>query len=630
MKTTAVLVVGWLLATPALAGAVPAVARQKNWLTLHSPNFTVLGDSGAGEIRRVAERLERFRDALGALFPSAIEAASRATTVVVFRSHRNFEPFKPRYDGKPQSVAGYFTPGEAVHYIALTGEGEDEAFGIIYHEYVHAVVNAVMSSPPVWFNEGLAEYYRTLEVTSNGRQALIGKLQPDHVLRLQTEWLPLEAVLTAAHDSPLYNERNKASVFYAESWALMHYLLLGDNGAYAKPVARFAALLTARMAPDKACQQAFGLTLAELEKRVRAYLNPATPLPMIRVTFSDRIAKVGALPVTPVPDAEAHAALGELLIRLGRPDEARAQLEAALALDGSCAPAHESMGRLLAAASQFAQARDHLAAAIAGPGATWLTHYTYGRVLVQARSGAGSADDDEVARAFVRSIELRPDFADGYAQLAWARSGSTTRLDEAAAAARKATELAPGKDEYALLLAQILANRQEFVAARPILVRLAGSAADAGVKGSARDLLAYIDRVQTPAEGLARATPPSAVAGGVDASGTGPLPAGYVPVFREVKAGEQRKAGRLTRIDCTSAGLTFTVAVKDTVLAFAAARFEDVEFLTYREDLAGQVQCGARTPPDLVLVTYRPSQESGKVAGSMVAVEFPPLGYTEK
>jgi tetratricopeptide (TPR) repeat protein len=388
--------------------------------------------------------------------------------------------------------------------------------------------------------------------------------------------------------------------------------------------------LTARMAPDKACQQAFGVTLAELEKRVRAYLNPAAPLPMIRVTFSERIAKVGALPVTAVPDAEAHAALGELLFRLGRQDEARAQLETALALDGSCTLAHESMGRLFAARSQFAQARDHLAAAIAGPGATWLTHYTYGRVLVQARSGAGSADDDEVARAFARSIELRPDFADGYAQLAWVRSGSTTRLDEAAAAARKATELAPGKDEYALLLAQILANRQEFAAARPILVRLAGSAADAGVKGSARELIAYIDRVETPAEGLARATPPSAVTGGVEASGTGALPAGYVPVFRESKAGEQRKAGRLTGIDCTSAGLTFTVAVKDTLLAFAAARFEDVEFLTYRQDLAGQVQCGARTPPDLVIVTYRPSKEDGKVAGSMVAVEFPPLGYTEK
>jgi hypothetical protein len=55
-----------------------------------------------------------------------------------------------------------------------------------------------------------------------------------------------------------------------------------------------------------------------------------------------------------------------------------------------------------------------------------------------------------------------------------------------------------------------------------------------------------------------------------------------------------------------------------------------VEFLTYRQDLAGQVQCGARTPPDVVLVTYRPSQEGGTVAGSMVAVEFPPVGYVDR
>src|SRR5215203_4205021 len=616
MKTTAVLVVGWLLAMPAFAAGAPAVERQKNWLTLRSPNFTVLGDAGAGDIRRVAERLEGFRDALGALFPSAIEAASRATTVVVFRSQRSFEPFKPRYEGKPQAVAGYFTPGEAVHYIALTGDGGDEAFGIIYHEYVHAVVNAVVSSPPVWFNEGLAEYYRTLEVTNNGRQALIGKLQLDHMLRLRTEWLPLDAVLAVAHDSPLYNERNKASVFYAEAWALTHYLLLAEQGANAKKVGPFAAMLTAGVAPDQACRQAFGVPLAELEKRVRAYVNQVTPLPMMLVTFSQRIATIETLPVTPVPDAEAHATLGELLLRLRRPDEARGQLDAAFALDGSCAPAHESMGRLLADASKFAEARDHLAAAIAAPGATWLTHYTYGRVLVQARSGASTADDDEVARAFARSVELRPDFADGYAQLAWVRSGSTTRLKEAADAARKATELAPGKDEYAMLLAQILANQQEFAAARPILARLARTAADAGVKGSAHELLAYIDRIESPAEGLARAAPDTGAAAGTDTPAAAALPPGYVPVFRETKAGETRKAAGLTRIDCTPTGLTFTVAVKDSVLAFGAARFEDVEFLTYRQDLAGQVQCGARTPPDVVIVTYRPPRKMARWLGA--------------
>ena len=132
--TPIILLLSGLLATPSVPGPARSVERQKNWLELRSPNFRVLGDARAGDIRHVAERLEQFRDAFEILFPNAIKAASRATTVVVFRSQRNFEPFKPQYEGKAQSVAGYFIPGEAVHYIALTTEGDD-AFGIIYHEY---------------------------------------------------------------------------------------------------------------------------------------------------------------------------------------------------------------------------------------------------------------------------------------------------------------------------------------------------------------------------------------------------------------------------------------------------------------------------------------------------------------
>jgi tetratricopeptide (TPR) repeat protein len=628
MQTACVVILGWLIATTSFAGPSPAVERQKNWVGLRSPNFTLLGDARPAEIRRVAERLEQFRDAFQTLFPKAIQAASRATTVVVFRNHRTFEPFKPQYEGKARAVAGYFSPGEAVHYIALTPEGGDEAFGIIYHEYVHALVNAVVSSPPVWFNEGLAEYYRTLEVTGNGRQAAIGRLQNDHVLRLRTEWLPLASVLTVAHDSPLYNESDKATVFYAESWALMHYLLLGENGARAKQVGQFASLLTAGSTPEQASQQAFNLPLPQLEKKLRQYIHQDR-LPMTLVTFTQRIVGVADLPVIPVSDAEAHATLGELLLRLRRRDDARAQLEAALALDSTCAPAHESMGRLLAEARQFGEARDHLAAATTAPGATWLTHYTFGRVLLQARSGASAAGDAEVARAFARAVEMNPEFADGYAQLAWVRSQSPATLEEAVRAARKAAELAPGNDEYALLLAQVLANRGDFAGARPLLARLAKTAADANVQQSARDLLTQFDRVEHLAEGLTRATPePGAPTD--ESSGAPSSAPGYVPIFRETRPDERRMAGRLTRIECGPTGLTFTVATNDATLAFGAPRFDDVEFLTYRDDLRGQIQCGARTPPVVVLVTYRASHPPDKLAGQVVAVEFPPIGYVDK
>ena len=44
----------------------------------------------------------------------------------------------------------------------------------------------------------------------------------------QNKLLPIETLLNVEHGSPYYNEANRASVFYAESWALIHYLMMDD------------------------------------------------------------------------------------------------------------------------------------------------------------------------------------------------------------------------------------------------------------------------------------------------------------------------------------------------------------------------------------------------------------------
>ncbi len=168
MRTQSLLVVllAWLVAPPVSAQVKPL----KEWRQMRSANFYLMGDVGEGDMRRVAGRLEQFRAAVGRLLPKATVTTATPTTVLVFRSHRNYEPFKPLYNGKVnENVAGYFMGGPAINYITMTtemrGEGsEAERYGIIYHELVHLMVNNTVRGVPVWFNEGLAEYYRTLEV----------------------------------------------------------------------------------------------------------------------------------------------------------------------------------------------------------------------------------------------------------------------------------------------------------------------------------------------------------------------------------------------------------------------------------------------------------------------------------
>jgi tetratricopeptide (TPR) repeat protein len=80
----------------------------------------------------------------------------------------------------------------------------------------------------VWFNEGLAEYYSTFTPAANGKTAMLGRPIARHVLLLRERFLPIADLIAVDHGSPLYNEGERASIFYAESWALLHYLLKDD------------------------------------------------------------------------------------------------------------------------------------------------------------------------------------------------------------------------------------------------------------------------------------------------------------------------------------------------------------------------------------------------------------------
>jgi hypothetical protein len=92
------------------------------------------------------------------------------------------------------------------------------------------------------------------------------------------------------------------------------------------------------------------------------------------------------------------------------------------------------------------------------------------------------------------------------------------------------------------------------------------------------------------------------------------------PDLRKVRAGEKRVEGLLQRIVCSPQRVEFVVKLPKGVARFRAASLDAVEFISYREKTAGNVECGGRTPPEHVYVTARP----GPLDGTAVAVEFLP------
>ena len=58
--------------------------------------------------------------------------------------------------------------------------------------------------------------------------------------------------------SPYYHDEQKGSVFYAESWALTHYIEISDAQKNTNRLQTYAELLMKKEDPIAAAQQAFG------------------------------------------------------------------------------------------------------------------------------------------------------------------------------------------------------------------------------------------------------------------------------------------------------------------------------------------------------------------------------------
>src|SRR6185503_11757976 len=95
-----------------------------------------------------------------------------------------------------------------------------------------------------------------------------------HVYLLrENKMLPLRTLFNVDEKSPYYNERDKQSVFYAESWALMHYLILGKDGQRVPQMGSFLKLMSANVPLEDAFQQAFAMSFESMEKELREYIK---------------------------------------------------------------------------------------------------------------------------------------------------------------------------------------------------------------------------------------------------------------------------------------------------------------------------------------------------------------------
>ncbi|HEX8651306.1 MAG TPA: tetratricopeptide repeat protein [Pyrinomonadaceae bacterium] len=635
-----------------LVAPLSSVSAKDNWTSVRSKNFYLVGNANEKDIRKVATRLEQFREVLARLLKVKFDSHI-PINVIVFKSHDAYKPFAPK------GTSGYFQPGEDVNYIALDAEFQGEyPFDTIFHEYVHFMINNNLLNVPVWFNEGLAEFYSTFDVAKDEQQVTIGAPISSHVYYLRQEKLiPLQTLFAVDHKSPLYNESEKRGVFYAESWALVHYLIHGDDGKHFPQLGAFLQKVRGGATIETAFQEAFQMDFKTLEKALKSYVGRNT-YPARVIKFTNKVEIDSQLQSAPLTEAEGQFYMGDLLLHRRQLEQAEKYLQQAVALNPDLAIAHASLGVMRMHQKRFPEAKQHLQRAIAGDTKNYLVHFYYAYVL--SREGM---DERGMVRSYSpetvklmreelkKSIALAPEYAESYHLLAFINLITNEQLDESIILLKRAMSLSPGEKRFDYVLAQIYIRKQDFKAARQLLEPIARNNARPGLQASAQSMLNQVIAFeeQLAKYNARREESGSAVGGGVESpalrtretpgatgntrttvtmTGEGDRHTLLREAMRALQDGEQRVRGLLLRVDCSARGVTFIVKAGERMLKLHSKVLDGVQFTSWTPEVSGDMTCGARNPAnDVVVIFHAPKDARTGNDGELVALDFVPKDF---
>jgi len=620
------------------------VSAKDTWVSVRTKNFFMLGNASEKDIRKVGLRLEQFREVFTKLFPKLKFNTPVPTTVIVFKSDSSYAPFKPH-----ANTAGYFQPGSDVNYITLTTEvrGEQDPFNVIFHEYTHLLVENSFENAPVWFNEGLAEYYSTFSITDD-QKIRLGSPIGNHVLLLrESKMLPLRTLFEVDYKSPHYNESKKSSIFYAQSWALVHYLIIGKAGRV-EQLGKFMELLRTKVPMEQAFQQAFETPFEAMEKDLRDYVRKDR-YNVIDGHFERKLELDTTTEATPLTEAEAQAYLGDLLLHSSRKD-AYTYLEKALKLDPNLTMAHASLGMAYFREGKVKEAHESLERAVAANSQNYLAHYYYAftlsRAIPEGGPTAGSLSTEVVAKVrehLQKAIALRPDFPESYNLLAYMSLITGEGIDESIASMKRLLMASPGQHNFMYMLGQLYTRKGDYKMGRELLQLVAKSNAEEQIRAHADELLKQISAYEEADARYEEAKRAAAKAGeaepvlvyGPTPKKTKELPTDPSSYLREVLrtpgAGETQLQATLVKIECEAKGIVFVVQTANGLLRLRTETFDDIEITTYDPKVGGEITCGARKPESVVVVCYRPNTDKKiKADGILKSIEFVPADFKLK
>lgn len=494
-----------------LALCLTAQAAEPHWLRLDSSHFFVLTNADEQKGHDIAVRFEQMRDVFSQLLMRSRVNLSIPIDIIALKTDDDFSKLCPTAADSGIARGGFSLIGRDRAFFVLN-LSRPESWQAVSYDFARLLLSYNYPPTQRWFDEGFAEYFASLQIenaqaklggdpeaaASNSQKSPGLSASSSFIDLLRgTTWNSLPDLFNTRIDVQYPRESGRHTLFFAQSWIVMHYLItqnkLPEIGTYLGLVANDNS------SAGDAIQKAFGETSAQLNEQIKQHFQS---LPGVGNTAAGANTSAIQSLVTTLPETVsvtrhevlpfyAEASLAEMSLRVPEHrEQARQQLESLVADKRTeSAIAHHALGWDHMDRKDFDQARDEMSKALElDPKDGWAHYYQarmkYDEAVNQGQEVKGLANMMEDLHIV---LDWKPEFGEAYDMLAWAqREGGGVHA--ATDSIQAALKLDPRNQNNRLELARIYLAGKNWDAATALLNALTSNS-DSQIASAAKAYL---------------------------------------------------------------------------------------------------------------------------------------------
>jgi len=418
-----------LVALAILACDVPrlrAAPRPLVWTLARGEHFELYSQLDERHTQQLLGWFEHARTVF--LSQSIVPAAAiPPVRVIAFTSAKDYELYRIR----TFSDGSYVQSGDRRYIAMLAG---DDQRRVAAHELAHALLSSSGPSMPLWFSEGLAEYFSTLRVA--GSNAEIGGNFAAHLQSLaRRPWIPIPDLLALSSEDSLRADRERGEMFYSESWLLADMLV--SSPRFGAKFQAIAGALRLGQSSAGAFLAVFGESIEEIDRDLHTWLRGREGARLMRIPAG--VGTTGAFETSELSDSEMRPLLADMLAAAGKLDRAGAMLSDLSREQPQDASILAALGSLALQQGNAEAARGAWSQAVAHGLTDADIAYRYALL-----ADAAGSPKQEIRAALERAVTLKPDFDDARYKLALLEKNDGN-FDAAVAELRAMRSVAPAR-----------------------------------------------------------------------------------------------------------------------------------------------------------------------------------------